>query len=101
MKRHSPTDPGFEHALTGVTFPMHEAVRKMDSEEPTYLGTLFPAHMQTHSADHSQQSPETTSQTDSFTVPLLDKFNTTIINLIFNVCNFNKRTCALLFIDFC
>ena len=64
---------------------MHEAVRKMDSQEPTYLGTLFPAHMQTHSADHSQQSPETTSQTDSFTVPLLDKFNTTLINLVFNV----------------
>ena len=85
MKRHSPTDPRFEHALTGVTFPMHEAVRKMDSQEPTYLGTLFPAHMQMHSADHSQQGPETTSQTNSFTVPLLDKFNTTIINLIFNV----------------
>ena len=64
---------------------MHEAVRKMDSQEPTYLGTLFPAYMQTHSADHSQQSPETTSQTDSFTVPLLDKFNTTLINLVFNI----------------
>ena len=64
---------------------MHEAVRKMDSQEPTYLGTLFPAYMQTHSVDHSQQSPEMTSQTDSFTVPLLDKFNTTLINLIFNI----------------
>ena len=64
---------------------MHEAVRKMDSQEPTYLGTLFPAYMQTHSADHSQQSPEMTSQTDSFTVPLLDKFNTNLVNLVFNI----------------
>ena len=64
---------------------MHEAVRKMDSQEPTYLGTLFPAHMQTHSADHSQQSPVMTSQTDSVTVPLLDKFNTNLVNLVFNV----------------
>ena len=85
MKQRSPTDPGFEHGLNGVTFPMHEVVWKMDSQEPTYLGTLFPAYMQTHSADHSQQSPEMTSQTDSFTVPLLDKFNTNLVNLIFNV----------------
>ena len=64
---------------------MHEAVQKMDSQEPTYLGTLFPAHMQTHSADHSQQSLVMTSQTNSFTVPLLDKFNTNLVNLVFNV----------------
>ena len=66
---------------------MHEAVRKMDSQEPTYLGTLFPAYMQTHSVDHSQQSPVTTSQTDSFMVPLLDKFNTNLVNLVFNIVN--------------
>ena len=41
--------------------------------------------MQTHSADHSQQSPVMTSQTNSFTVPLLDKFNTNLVNLVFNV----------------
>ena len=64
---------------------MHEAVWKIDSQEPTYLGTLFPAYMQTHSADHSQQSPEMTSQTDSITVPLLDKFNTNLVNLVFNI----------------
>ena len=64
---------------------MHEAVRKMDSQEPTYLGTLFPAHMQTHSGEHSQQGPIPTSQTDPFTVPLLDKFNTNLVNLVFNV----------------
>ena len=64
---------------------MHEAVRKMDSQEPTYLGTLFPAHMQMHSADHSQQSPVLISQSDPFMVPLLDKFNTNLVNLVFNV----------------
>ena len=64
---------------------MHEAVRKMDGQEPTYHGTLFPVHMQTQPMDHSQQTPITVMQTDSFEVPLLDKFNTNLINLVFNV----------------
>ena len=45
LKRHAPTDEGYQEALTTVTFPLPTVIRKMETQEPTYLGTLFPSQM--------------------------------------------------------
>ena len=99
LKRHSPDDDGFQEALTSVTFPLPTAIRKMESKEPTYLGTLFPSQM----AMMQSQMDATVTETESLdtTTKILDASNTSVVNLVFNIVTLINTTaycCLLLFV---
>ena len=89
LKRHAPEDEAFQHALESQTFPLEEAVRKMESQEPTYIGTFFPIH-QSLAMDDTMETDEDFSASQPFSSStksesFLEPVNTTIANFAFNV----------------
>ena len=91
LKCHAPEDEAFQHALESQTFPLEEAVRKMVSQEPTYIGTFFPIRqslviedtftMETDEDFSASQQPSSSSDSAS----LLEPVNTTVANFAFNI----------------
>ena len=91
LKRHAPEDEAFQHVLESQTFPLEEAVQKMESQEPTYIGTFFPFHqslviedtfsMETDEDLSASQQPSSSSNSAS----LLEPVNTTVANFAFNI----------------
>ena len=91
LKRHAPEDEAFQHALESQTFPLEEAVRKMESQEPTYIGTFFPIcqslviedtfTMETDEDFSASHQPSSSSDSAS----LLEPVNTTVANFAFNI----------------
>ena len=87
-KRHSPDDVAFQHALREQTFPLPEAIRKMEQNEPTFLGTFFPVRQPLQ--EEEQVTFEDTQSTFSFSsshpnAHILDPMNTNLANFIFNI----------------
>ena len=85
IKRHTPDDPGFEQALNGITFPLAEAVRKMETKETTYLGTLFPVQVPMAVMDSPEDVQPANAYITSQENTVLDYTNTTLVNFIFNI----------------
>ena len=84
LKRHTPTDTQSQQPLDAVSFPLGEAVRKMETGEPTYLGTLFPSSQPLAVMDSTEAFQLKTEQFTE-TEQILEQTNTGLVNLVFNV----------------
>ena len=89
LKHHAPEDEAFQHALESQTFPLEEAVQKMESQEPTYIGTFIPIRQSLVIEDtftiETDEDFSASQQPSSNSASFLKPVNTTVANFAFNI----------------
>ena len=89
LKRHSPDDKYHMKALEAQSFPLSEAIRKMETKEPTYIGSFFPMNLPLNAEEPHEDAVYMEFATyvikTKVEKTLLDPVNTPVPNFIFNV----------------
>ena len=85
VKRHVPDSPSYEQAIAGQQFPLSEAVHKMETQEPIYIGPILPASsLDDGLADDDSMVPMNTP-TPSLENEFVQTMDKPISNFLFNV----------------
>ena len=90
LKRHSPDDKDYMKALEAQSFPLSEAIRKMETKENTYIGSFFPMNLPLNAEEPHEDAVYMEFATHVVKTKvektLLDLVNTPVPNFIFNKC---------------
>ena len=102
VKRHVPDSPSYEQAISGQQFPLSEAVHKMETQEPIYIGPILPASpLDDGLADDDSLVPMNTP-TPSMENEFVQTMDKHISNFLFNVVtliNTLLHMCLMIFMQ--
>ena len=83
-KRHVPDSDGYKQAIANQQFPLPEAIHKMETQEPIYIGPILPASPQedTDTDEQPYQASFNTTYEENIFVKTMDA---PLSNILFNV----------------
>ena len=101
VKRHVPDSDTYQQALAGQQFPLADAVQKMETQEPIYIGPILPA--QQLPSDEPVEDIMVPIQIDNTLNEnsVLDTMDKPLLNFLFNIVtllNTLMNLCLMMFI---
>ena len=83
-KRHVPGSDAYKQAISNQQFPLPEAIHKMETQEPIYIGPILPASPQ-EDTDTDEQPYQASSNTPYEENIFVKTMDAPLSNILFNV----------------
>ena len=101
-KRHTPGSSAYQQAMASQQFPLQEAIQKMETQEPIYIGPIFPSH---YRLQDEEELDELNPSSNIDIIPqennFVNKMDTPTSNVLFNIItlvNALIHFCLLIFV---